>query len=195
MVQITTGPSEDARLGSRRGDAFYDFPILDTRSALWNCACWRLASMVQEKHVLAIASGGGHWQQLMRLRPAFEGQRTSFVTTNAAYAVDVPGHDLSVVMDANRDQPVRMIGLAFQMLVRVLTTRPDVIISTGAAPGILGIFFGRLVGARTIWIDSIANAERLSLSGRIALRVAHTSLTQWPHLAKAERPEYHGSIL
>jgi UDP-N-acetylglucosamine:LPS N-acetylglucosamine transferase len=79
--------------------------------------------------------------------------------------------------------------------VHVLRARPDVIISTGAAPGILGIFFGRLIGAQTIWIDSIANAEELSLSGRIALRVAHKALTQWPHLAKAEGPEYHGSIL
>ena len=151
--------------------------------------------MVQQKHVLAIASGGGHWQQLMRLRTAFEGQRTSFVTTNAAYALDVPGHDLSVVTDANRNHPLKMLRLALEMLFQVLKARPDMIISTGAAPGILAIFFGRLIGARTIWIDSIANAEQLSLSGRIALRVAHTALTQWPHLAKAPGPEYHGSIL
>lgn len=151
--------------------------------------------MVQEKHVLAIASGGGHWQQLMRLRPAFEGQRTSFITTHPAYAADVPGHELSVVTDANKDHPLKMIRLALELLYRVLKTRPDVIISTGAAPGVVGIFFGRLIGARTIWIDSIANAERLSLSGRIALHVAHTAMTQWPHLAKASGPEYHGSIL
>ena len=151
--------------------------------------------MVQQKHVMAIASGGGHWQQLMRLRPAFEGKRTSFVTTNADYAADVPGHDLSVVTDTNRDHPFKLLRLAFEMLIRVLRDRPDVIISTGAAPGILGIFFGRLLGAKTIWIDSIANAEQLSLSGRIALKVAHTALTQWPHLARSPGPEYHGSIL
>lgn len=150
---------------------------------------------MEQKRVLAIASGGGHWQQLMRLRPAFEGQRMSFVTTNAAYATDVPGHELSVVTDANRDHPLKMLRLAFEMLFQVLRVRPDLVISTGAAPGILGIFFGRLLGARTIWIDSIANAEELSLSGRLAIRVAHTALTQWPHLAKASGPEYHGSIL
>ena len=57
----------------------------------------------EQKRVLAIASGGGHWQQLMRLRPAFEKQSPTYVTTNPAYASDVPGSDLFVVTDANRD--------------------------------------------------------------------------------------------
>jgi UDP-N-acetylglucosamine:LPS N-acetylglucosamine transferase len=117
------------------------------------------------------------------------------VTTDAAYAVDVPDSDLFVVTDANRDHPLKLIRLAFEVLVRVLRTRPDVVVSTGAAPGLFGVIFGRLVGARTIWVDSIANAEALSLSGRIASKAAHVALTQWPHLAEVRGPQYHGSIL
>ena len=150
---------------------------------------------MEQKRVLAIASGGGHWQQLMRLRPAFEKQRAIYVTTNAAYSLDVPGSDLFVVTDANRDRPLKLIRTAFEMLLRVVRVRPDLVISTGAAPGLFGIIFGRLVGAQTIWVESIANAEELSLSGRIALRFAHTVLTQWPHLARPSGPQYHGSIL
>jgi len=151
--------------------------------------------MAQQKHVLAISSGGGHWQQLMRLRPAFDDQRVTFVTTDAAYAVDVPGQELAIVSDANRNHPLRLIRLAYQVLVRILRTRPDVVISTGAAPGAFGVVFGRLVGAKTVWVDSIANAERISLSGRIASKTAHIVLTQWPHLAEPNGPEYRGSIL
>lgn len=150
---------------------------------------------MEQKRVLAIASGGGHWQQLMRLRPAFENQRAIFVTTDEAYAVDVPGSDLFVVTDANRDHPMKLIRSAWEVFSRVVRLRPDVVISTGAAPGLFGIIFGRLVGARTIWVDSIANAEALSLSGRIALKASHVALTQWPHLAETRGPRYHGSIL
>jgi UDP-N-acetylglucosamine:LPS N-acetylglucosamine transferase len=148
-----------------------------------------------KKRVLAIASAGGHWQQLMRLRPAFQGQEAIYVTTNRAYAADVPGYELFVVRDANRNEPLNLIRSAFGMFVHVLKIRPDVVISTGAAPGLFGIMLGRLVGARTIWIDSIANAEKLSMSGRIASRIAHITLTQWPHLEGVERPQYEGSIL
>lgn len=150
---------------------------------------------VEKKSVLAIASGGGHWQQLMRLRPAFEDQRTVYVTTNADYAADVAGCELFVVTDANRHEPLNLLRSGFQILFRVLRTRPKVVISTGAAPGLFGILFGRLLGAKTIWIDSIANAETVSLSGRIALKFASVVLTQWPHLSSPEGPEYQGSIL
>jgi len=44
-------------------------------------------------------------------------------------------------------------------------------------------------------VDSIANAERLSLSGHMACRHANLMLTQWPHLASSEGPEYQGSVL
>jgi len=149
----------------------------------------------EQKLVLAIASGGGHWQQLLRLRPAFEGERTVYVTTDAAYAKDVCDSELCVVTDANRDVPLKLLRLCGEVFMKVVRTRPDVIISTGAAPGLFGILFGRLVGARTIWVDSIANAEKLSLSGRIASRIAHIALTQWPHLAAPRGPFYRGSIL
>lgn len=150
---------------------------------------------MEQKRVLAIASGGGHWQQLLRLRPAFEKQRAIYVTTNPAFGLDVPGCDMFVVTDANRNKPLKLIQSALEVLWRVVRVHPDVIISTGAAPGVFGIVFGRLVGARTIWIDSIANAERVSLSGRIALKFAHVVLTQWPHLALPGGPEHQGSIL
>ena len=150
---------------------------------------------MEQKRVLAIASGGGHWQQLMQLRPAFEKQPATYMTTDPAYAVDVPGCDVFVVTDANKDVPLKLIRSACEVLLQVIKIRPDVVISTGAAPGLFGIMFGRLIGARTIWVDSIANAETVSLSGRIALKFAHVVLTQWPHLAQPGGPQHHGSIL
>jgi hypothetical protein len=73
--------------------------------------------------------------------------------------------------------------------------RPDVVISTGAAPGYIAIRLGRLLGARTMWIDSIANVEEMSLSGSKALRCAGLCLTQWEHLARPDGPHYKGAVL
>lgn len=145
--------------------------------------------------MLAVASGGGHWQQLMRLRPAFDHHRAIYVTTNRAYAADVPGSVLHVVTDANRSEPVALMRTALEMLALVAKTRPHTVISTGAAPGLLALLCGKLVGAKTIWVDSIANAEAVSLSGRLALRFADVVLTQWPHLAAPAGAQHHGSIL
>ena len=73
-----------------------------------------------------------------------------------------------------------------QLLFIVLKFRPSTIVTTGAAPGVFAVRLGKLLGARTVWIDSIANSEELSLSGRLVRRHVDLCLTQWPHLADAD---------
>lgn len=145
--------------------------------------------------VLAVSSGGGHWVQLLRLRPAFAEAEVIFATVRPGYASEVSGHPFHVIPDANRSHPFKLIWLALAMLVLLLRLRPDVIISTGAAPGYFALRLGKLVRARTIWIDSIANAEVLSLSGQKVGRYADLWLTQWPHLAKDQGPIFKGNVL
>jgi UDP-N-acetylglucosamine:LPS N-acetylglucosamine transferase len=99
------------------------------------------------------------------------------------------------VIDANRWQKIRLLWQLVQITILIARLRPNVIVSTGAAPGYFAIRLGRLMRARTIWIDSIANAERLSLAGRMAGRYADLWLTQWPHLARPEGPQYEGAVL
>lgn len=133
--------------------------------------------------------------QLLRLRPAFEGCEITYATTHRNYQADVPGERFHVVPDCNRWQKVRAVWSAVSILILLLRVRPDVVISTGALPGFLAIMLGRRLGARTVWIDSVANAEELSLSGQKAGRHAHLWLTQWEHLARPEGPHFFGSVL
>ena len=51
------------------------------------------------------------------------------------------------------------------------------------------------IGARTLWIDSVANGEELSMCGKLSKRFAHQCWTQWEHLAGPDRPRYHGAVL
>lgn len=145
--------------------------------------------------ILAVASGGGHWVQLLRLRPAFEGHQVTYVTVDASYAADLAGERLLVVNDATRWNKLALVLLALRTFAIILRVRPDLVISTGAAPGYLAVRFGKLFGARTIWLDSIANVERLSMSGDLAAKHADLWLTQWEHLSSADGPDFRGAVL
>jgi UDP-N-acetylglucosamine:LPS N-acetylglucosamine transferase len=147
------------------------------------------------KRVLAVASGGGHWVQLMRIRPAFADADVTYVTVRNTYKTDVPGERFRVVPDATRWNKFKLLFMAGKILWLVLQTRPHAVISTGAAPGYFAIRFGRLVGARTCWIDSIANAEELSLSGRKAIPHATEVLSQWKDVADSVGVAHAGSVL
>jgi UDP-N-acetylglucosamine:LPS N-acetylglucosamine transferase len=148
----------------------------------------------RKKRILAISSGGGHWVQMLRLRPAFEGCDVIFATVNPTYGSEVRGHRFHVVVDGTRWSPVRLIVMALQVCWLLLRYRPCVVVSTGAAPGYMAIRFGRLVGAKTLWIDSIANVEQVSLSGQKASAHADLCLTQWAHLAQPGIT-YQGAVL
>lgn len=97
--------------------------------------------------------------------------------------------------DCNQEQPLRALACAAKAFALVRRLRPQVVVSTGAAPGFFCILAGRLFGARTLWIDSVANQEKLSLSGWLALHVAHECWTQWPQLADGERLRFKGAVL
>lgn len=144
--------------------------------------------------VMAVASGGGHWVQLLRLRPAFASADVVWLTTQPDYAKEVAG-PLHVVRDANRWDKLGLIIMFVQVGWLVLKLRPAIVVTTGAAPGLAAIIFGRFLGAHTVWIDSIANAESLSSSGEKAGRWAHVWLTQWEHLARPDGPQYRGAVL
>jgi UDP-N-acetylglucosamine:LPS N-acetylglucosamine transferase len=156
--------------------------------------------------VLAIASGGGHWVQLLRMRPAWGGCDAAYATTHPDYVKDLDEGQFRgasrfyTFADANRWQKLRLIRQLLEVLFIVLKERPDVIISTGASAGYFAIRIGKLLGCRTIWVDSIANAEELSLAGRRVGPFADLWLTQWAHLRGANpdngaAPRHYGAVL
>jgi UDP-N-acetylglucosamine:LPS N-acetylglucosamine transferase len=144
-------------------------------------------------NVLAVCSGGGHLEQLLCIKQAFGDDVALCTTVNLSENLGF--QHIYHVIDCNKDRLFDTLKCSIQVFKLVYKLKPKVIVSTGAAPGILALAFGRLIGAKTIWIDSIANAEKLSLSGRIAGKVSHVWLTQWPHLKSEHGPEFWGNVL
>jgi hypothetical protein len=147
------------------------------------------------RRILAGASSGGHWIQLMRLRCLLDQFDCAFVTVGACRPDQVNSSRCHLVSDFSRFAAQRLLLSAGQMLRAVRAERPDVVITTGSAPMLFLMLFGRVFGARAIWIDSMANCERLSTSGRIARRIANVTLSQWPDVAGRERVDHWGSVL
>lgn len=145
--------------------------------------------------VLAISSPGGHWVELTRLFPVFDGLTVEYATTDPGRAIDVPGGRLHVFPDANKRTPWRLLACAWHVLRLVLQFRPRVIVTTGAAPGFLAVLFGQLVGAHCVWLDIFGLVDRMTLSGRMAKPLTDLCLVQWPHLAHPDGPHYRGSLL
>lgn len=157
----------------------------------------QMSDSPRKPRVLAVSSGGGHWVQLQRLTPAFADCDVAWATVRPQYREDLAhqGDRFHVLPDATRWNKLALLHLMFRVVVVILKERPDAIITTGAAPGYFALLVGRLLRKRTCWIDSIANIEELSLSGRKASRWATLWLTQWEHLSTETGPYFHGCVL
>jgi UDP-N-acetylglucosamine:LPS N-acetylglucosamine transferase len=147
------------------------------------------------KKIVAISSGGGHWVELMRLRPALRGHAVVYVTVDDAYRDHVGEAPLRVIPDATRWDRLGLVRTSLEVFRVLWAERPDVVLTTGALPGFVGVALGKLLGARTIWVDSLANVRELSLSGRTIGPFADLWLTQWPELERPAGPRYAGSVL
>lgn len=152
--------------------------------------------MKQGKRILLISSCGGHWVQMNRLLPAFEEHDVYYASTERAYAQMVPTGRFSYVPDASlKSNPLMILWLAINVLAILIKIKPQIVVTTGAAPGFFALFFAKLLRRKTVWLDSIANVDQLSVSGQKVARFADLYITQWEHLARDGGPEYFGSVV
>lgn len=148
-----------------------------------------------KQKVMAVASIGGHWVQLLRIaRPMEKRFDMVYVSTHRKCATMVEGQKFYQTEDFSRSDAWKMIPSFFRMIKLVWQEKPKAIITTGAAPGLMGLLVGWMMRKKTIWVDSIANVEHLSLSGRIASKIASRTYTQWEDLAEG-RIVFAGNIL
>lgn len=148
------------------------------------------------KRVLCVASIGGHWVQLLRIARGLEGScELSYASTHAKCATMVTaGATFYELRDFNRWNAWWFVPAFFRAVAIVWRSRADVVVTTGAAPGLVMLLAARLLLRRAVWVDSIANVEHMSLNGRAASWFANRCYTQWPELAGG-RVRYAGNVL
>ncbi|MEL7547712.1 MAG: UDP-N-acetylglucosamine--LPS N-acetylglucosamine transferase [Pseudomonadota bacterium] len=131
----------------------------------------------------------------MLLRPAFQEYSIRYVTTMAGLPEKFDALPAAIVPDCNRNKPITATLSAFAILFQMFRHRPHVVVSTGALPGVIGLAVGKLIGARTVWVDSVANGEEMSMSGNLARPFAGLWLTQWEAVSEKSGAEFAGRVI
>jgi len=150
--------------------------------------------MAIKKKILVAASIGGHWIQLLRIsKPLEEHYEVVYCSTHEKCATMVAGNKFHCLMDFSRWDAWKMVPAVFKSFYIVILERPKAVITTGAAPGLLLLCAAKFCGVKTIWIDSVANAEHPSACGRIASRFASQCYTQWPYESN-DRFKFVGNV-
>lgn len=133
--------------------------------------------------LLLVCSSGGHFKGLWQLRPFWCLHQRSWVTFDTASTRAALGGEPVVWAHSptNRNLPnlLRNALLSWKVLRH---SRPDVVLSTGAGVAVPFLVLGKLLGCRTVFVESITRIETLSLSARLALPFLDLLYVHWPQL-------------
>ena len=133
--------------------------------------------------ILVFSSVGGHFRQAMPIAAELEKfGEVAFVVNgpiNQSKSVTMKLHS---VCGAGRS--LWQIRVLIQCAFLFWRIQPDVVFSTGAAPAVWFMLFGRLTGKQCVFLESWARQESLSLTGRICRFLGVVVFVQSEKLAR-----------
>ena len=140
-----------------------------------------------KKRICFAASSGGHFEQLMMLKPLMKKYDSFVVTEETSYKANVKGQRIYYVKQVNRKEKSffpRMIGNTIRSLRIYRKEKPDVVICTGVLAMIPMCLIAKLHGKKLIYIESFAKVTSATLTGKLLYKYADQFYVQWPEMQR-----------
>lgn len=150
------------------------------------------------KKICFIASTGGHFEQLMMLKPLMNKCDSFIVTEKTKYSVIKDNKKVYYLRQVNRSEKTfipKMIFNSIKTIEIFFMEKPDVIISTGALSTIPMCIFAKLFRKKLIFIESFAKVNSPTLTGKLLYKFADQFYVQWEDMLKIyPKAIYKGGI-
>ena len=134
-----------------------------------------------KKKVLFISSTGGHLTELLQLSPLFEKYDYHIITEK-----DKVNEHLKETYGEKID---------FKTVYYYFKLRPKVIVTTGTHTAGPMCILGKIFGSKIIYIETFANTNKKTATGRLIYPIADLFIVQWEEMLKIyPKAVYGGSI-
>ena len=137
--------------------------------------------------IVFAASSGGHFEQLMMLKPLMEKYDSILVTEKTDYSMGKTDVKTYYLKQINRKELLflpKFIGNTFRSLRIIIKERPKVMITTGVLAIIPMALLIKLFGGKLIYIESFAKVTSKTLSGKLLYKFADQFYVQWEEMLK-----------
>ena len=141
--------------------------------------------MSKKKKLCFAASSGGHFEQILMLKPLMEKYDSFIITEKTSYKAEVKGEKVYYLHQVNRKEwsfPFEMIVNSLKSLFIYIRERPDVVITTGVLAMIPICLIAKLFGKKLIYIESFAKVNSANETGKLMYKFADQFYVQWPQM-------------
>lgn len=147
---------------------------------------------IKNAKVCIPTSSGGHLTHMRMLMPVLDQADDRFWVTfdkedaNSVLAGERVYHCFFPT-NRNLKNAVRNTLLAVRVLRK---ERPDLIVSSGAAVAVPFFLVGKLIGAKTVYVEVFDRVDAPTLTGRLVRHITDLFVVQWPEMEAV----YPGSV-
>lgn len=128
------------------------------------------------------ASSGGHYEQLMMLKPLMNKYDSFIVTEKTKYNAKISDIKTYYMNQVNRKEVKfisNMLANSFKTLYIMLKEKPNVVICTGVLAMIPLCLLCKLFGGKLIYIESFAKVTSPTMTGKFLYKHADQFYVQW----------------
>jgi len=150
------------------------------------------------KKICFAASSGGHFEQLLMLRPLMDQYDSFILTEKTGYAVQPDGRRTYYLSQVNRKEKTWLLAMlknACKTVKIFFKERPDAVICTGVLAMIPMCLLCKLFGKKVIYIESFAKLTSPTQTGKLMYKLADRFYVQWESMLKVfPKAVYKGGI-
>lgn len=132
-----------------------------------------------------ITSSGGHLTHLMQLKEWWGDKERFWVTFDKEDSRSILKDEKKYwcYFPSNRNIK-NLIKNTFLAIKILLKEKPDLIVSTGAAPAIPFFYIGKLFGSKVIYIEVYDRIDKPTITGKVVYPIADLFILQWEEQKK-----------
>lgn len=141
----------------------------------------------KNRKICFAASTGGHFEQLLMLKPLMEKYDSFVVTEKTFYRITVEDEKMYYMHQVNRKEKLFLLWMlvnAFKALGIVIQERPNVVITTGVLAMIPLCLLVKLTGGKLIYLESFAKVTSATETGKLLYKFADQFYVQWEPMKK-----------
>ena len=135
-----------------------------------------------KKKICFAASSGGHFEQLMMLKPLMDQYDSFILTEKTAYSSSNNGVKSYYVKQVNREEKSCIIKLVINTIssLRIyIKEKPEIVICTGVLAMIPMCLIVKIFGGKLIYIESFAKVTSPTMTGKLLYKFADKFYVQW----------------
>ena len=135
--------------------------------------------------ICLVGSSGGHLTHLYMLKPFWKDKSRFWVTFDKVDARSLLKGEKIYPCYYPSNRSLKALIINTYRAVKILRKeKPDLIISSGAAVAVPFFWIGKIMGAKTIYIEIIDRIDKPTVSGKMCYPVTDKFIVQWEEMKK-----------